>query len=328
MNVIYAKGSEGIQFNKICEEGTKEAASRGWIKHITSLNGKLVRLEHITSPIDIYHCHSAHSLEGIRKAKQLGAITILQRDSSHILDMLEWVEEGMRIWKGKYPQCMSNPRARTNLDFQLAEYEEADWILVASKLEEKSFINRGINKNKIKRIPFTVDFNKFKPINNKHQFSVVLGGGNNIRKGYPEANEACKLAGINLNLVPSQPRGNEFVLSELNKHDVCIAPTREDGYPCMVLESMSCGLVPIVSTRNGVSELIEDGVNGYIVDLFDKECAIEKMAEILTFLKENPKKRKEISLKARETVSKRTWEDYSKDVANFYQKIMSKEVKK
>ncbi len=328
MNIIYAKGSEGIQFNKICEEGTRKASAKGWINTVSPLNGRMVRLEHIKKPVDIYHCHSAHSLQGLRKAKELGAVTILQRDSCHINDMLAWCEAGNNLWKDKYPQHCSDLRARTNLDFQLAEYEEADYILVASKLEQKSFIKYGF-KDKIKRIPFAVDFDKFKPVIGVQwtkPIRVVLGGNPCIRKGYPEANEACKKVGLKLNVVPGQPRGNEFMISQLQKYDICLAPTREDGYPQQVMESMSCGLIPIVSNRNGVCELINKGVNGYVVDMKQStKHIIDEIAYILDALNNAPTEiRVDISIEARESVMKRTWEDYGNDVFRFYKKIGGK----
>ena len=322
MNIIYAKGSEGTQFNKICAEGTKVANEKGLIRRLSPLKGNLVNLNHIDKPIDIYHCHSAHSLQGIRKAKELGAKVILQRDSTHVETMIEWCEEGNKIWGNKYPESCSKVRERTNLPFQLAEYEEADYILVASKLEEKSFLDKGFSKDKIVRIPFPVDFEKFcPPLDNDKEFSIVLGGGPSVRKGYPEANEACKQAGFKLNIIPSKPRGADFVSQELKKHTVCLAPTREDGHPCLVLESMASGLVPIVSTQNGVAEHIEHGVSGFIVDLSDTQEAISEIAEILIFLKDNPIEMKQIGLEARKSVSLRTWDDYGEDIAKFYEDV-------
>ncbi len=322
MNVIYAKGSEGRQFDKIYNEGTKAAMAKGWIRKMSSLNGRLVRLEDIDEPIDIYHCHSAHSVMGIRKARELGAVTILQRDSSHVLDMIEWCEEGNNIWRKIHPQCFDDLRARTDVDYQLEEYREADYILLASKLEETSFINRGIPTNKLKRIPFTVDSDKFRPLNKKHDFSVCLGGNMCVRKGYPEAKEACNKMNIPLNVIHGIPYESEQMVSTLNEYDVCLAPTREDGYPCQVLESMSCGLVPIVSNRNGVQDLINKK-NGFIIDIKgDHIKAIQEIVEILKYLRDNPKIRKEMGMKARKAVSERTWDDYGNDVAEFYKKII------
>lgn len=42
-------------------------------------------------------------------------------------------------------------------------------------------------------------------------------------------------------------------------------PSYYDSFGLAVLEAMACGVVPIVSPYSGASELIEDGVNGFVV---------------------------------------------------------------
>ena len=324
MQVLYAKGSDCIHFNDIADNAIKYSFYKGIIKDIVKLKSNLVDLKLINKPLDIYHCHSAHSLHGIMKAKELGAITVLQRDSCHILDMLEWCEEGNKIWQNKYPQSCDNLRARTNLQFQLDEYAESDYILVASKLEEQSFINRGISKDKIIRIPFTVDSDYFIPNKQDVGFKVVLSGGNSVRKGYPESMESCVKAGFTLHVIPNHPRGKQFMLSQLQNFSVILGLTREDGYPQFVKEAMSCGLVPIVSNRNGCAELIKSGKNGFIVNIDDHNSMITQVANILTLLSKKPKLRLKIGLEARQTIQKRTWLDYSKDIYNMYVELYNK----
>jgi len=322
MNILYARGSNGVQFNEIADKALMYSYDKGVDVRESTLNGNLVRLDHIKPPLDIYHCHSAHSLYGIRKAKELGAITILQRDSCHILDMIEWCEQGNKIWKDKYPEMCSDLRARTNLEFQLAEYDEADYILVASKLEEQSFINRGILKDKIVRIPFTVDSDYFLPGMWLTEFNVVFGGNPCVRKGYPEAMESCVKAGFALHVIPNHPRGKEFMLSQLQKFSVILGLAREDGYPQFIKEAMSCGLVPILSNRNGCAELIEQGKNGFVVNIEDHNSMITQVAEILSLLQKKPKLRIKMGLEARQTILNRTWLDYSKDIYTFYYSII------
>jgi glycosyltransferase involved in cell wall biosynthesis len=54
--------------------------------------------------------------------------------------------------------------------------------------------------------------------------------------------------------------------------DVYLVASRQEGGPKAVLEAMASG-VPVVSTRVGqAQELIEDGVNGYLVDVEDDEA--------------------------------------------------------
>jgi glycosyltransferase involved in cell wall biosynthesis len=62
--------------------------------------------------------------------------------------------------------------------------------------------------------------------------------------------------------------------------DVCVVPARQEGGPKAVLESMAAG-VPLVTTRVGqATELVEDGANGWLVDVEDADGLAERMTEI------------------------------------------------
>lgn len=60
------------------------------------------------------------------------------------------------------------------------------------------------------------------------------------------------------------PDSNERVLALAAEHDVFVLPTRFEGFPVSLLETMASGLVPIVSLLpGGISEVVEEGVTGY-----------------------------------------------------------------
>jgi len=60
--------------------------------------------------------------------------------------------------------------------------------------------------------------------------------------------------------------------------DVCLHPTYYDPCSRVVLEAMALGVPPITTRFNGASEVIEDGVSGFVVDSPD---AISQIAERL-----------------------------------------------
>lgn len=74
---------------------------------------------------------------------------------------------------------------------------------------------------------------------------------------------------------------------ELTKYyraaDVLAMPTREDIWGLVVNEAMACGL-PVVSTDRCVAarELVEDGVNGYLVPAEDPAALAEKLGQALS----------------------------------------------
>ena len=47
--------------------------------------------------------------------------------------------------------------------------------------------------------------------------------------------------------------------------DVCVLPSRQEGFAVAIIEAMLCGVVPIRTPAAGAAEQIDDGTNGFIV---------------------------------------------------------------
>jgi glycosyltransferase involved in cell wall biosynthesis len=62
--------------------------------------------------------------------------------------------------------------------------------------------------------------------------------------------------------------------------DVCVVASRDEGGPRAVLESMATG-VPLVTTRVGqAADLVEHGVNGWMVDIEDVEALAASIIQV------------------------------------------------
>ena len=75
--------------------------------------------------------------------------------------------------------------------------------------------------------------------------------------------------------------GTDDVAPYLAASDVFVLPSRFEGLSNSLLEAMACGL-PVVSTRVGGSkDLIQDGVNGLLVDVDNEEQLAGAMGRVL-----------------------------------------------
>ncbi|MCA9214620.1 MAG: glycosyltransferase family 4 protein [Planctomycetales bacterium] len=55
--------------------------------------------------------------------------------------------------------------------------------------------------------------------------------------------------------------------------DLFILPSEQEGMPAAMVEAMACGVPPVGTAISGVNDLIDDGVNGRIVEPTAESCA-------------------------------------------------------
>lgn len=96
--------------------------------------------------------------------------------------------------------------------------------------------------------------------------------------------EAIKRDELENNIIISEYVPYEKVGHELFKGDVFLFPTLEDVWGVAPLEAMSLGKPVICSKYAGIKEIVEDGVNGFVVDPLN----IEELALTMKKFIENP----------------------------------------
>lgn len=92
--------------------------------------------------------------------------------------------------------------------------------------------------------------------------------------------------------------------------DAYVGPSIEDAYGLPVLEAMACGLPVIASRAAGVSEIIEHGVNGLVLEA---PTSVPELACLIRLLVEDVNLRNKIALQAEITGKATTW-DQSADL--------------
>jgi len=86
--------------------------------------------------------------------------------------------------------------------------------------------------------------------------------------------------------------------------DVYVVPSRQEGGPKGMLEAMATG-VPLVTTRVGqAAELVDDGRNGFLVDVEDAEA----IADAVVRLRDDPTRCSAVTVSGRETAEQYAYE--------------------
>ncbi|RLL85250.1 glycosyltransferase family 4 protein [Petrotoga sp. Shatin.DS.tank11.9.2.9.3] len=107
---------------------------------------------------------------------------------------------------------------------------------------------------------------------------LVVGDGE-LRK---DIEKECKKRKLKVKFVGGVP--HEDVPYYMNAMDVMILPSRNEGWPCVVLEAQGCGVAVVGSSNGGIPEAIGDG--GIVVE--EGEDFEKRFAESVVKLLENP----------------------------------------
>lgn len=180
---------------------------------------------------------------------------------------------------------------RVQLDRALAEYEMADVIHVATAYTWDTFRREGVPASKLHRIPVSAEprFAAAPRLGPPPDdvFRIVYTGSLTVVKGVPLLLDA--FAGFThgpaeLTLVGSTgTRGMRQFMAErcaqdprvrvapgdplphLQRAQVYVHPSYQDGFGYAVAEALACGVPAIVTDETGAKELITPGVNGEII---------------------------------------------------------------
>jgi glycosyltransferase involved in cell wall biosynthesis len=96
--------------------------------------------------------------------------------------------------------------------------------------------------------------------------------------------------------------------------DCLVMPSKEESFGMVATEAMTNKRLVIASTRCGVSEIIEDGVNGFIFDIEGNSG--KNLAKKMRFIIENKSELDKILDNAYETAKNHSWSSFCDSVLN------------
>lgn len=64
--------------------------------------------------------------------------------------------------------------------------------------------------------------------------------------------------------------------------NLAVSSAKQEGLPVNIIEAMFCGLPCVVTNCRGNRDLIENGVNGYVVEINDVESMVEKINNVIS----------------------------------------------
>lgn len=254
---------------------------------------------HLPADATRYMGFVGESLRTFRRAKRLGYDQLeLVAANSHVDNVLRLHEQAAQA-HGIRDSWLGTLLARKTRQ----EYEQADLIYVHSDYTRQSFIDAGIPASKLRRTVLTVD-PRFVPPKERPSdgvFRIVYVGRIEATKGIPLLLDTLHQLPFDAELTLVGRWGTRTMrrymedwcrrepricvspgdpLPALQKADVFVHPSYEDGFGYAPMEALACGVPVIVTSDTGMKEYVKEGVNGYVIPTGDGEALRDRLVHL------------------------------------------------
>lgn len=255
----------------------------------------------LAQPCDVVYGFSSAALELFEAAAEKGKRTCLDLATAPASVERALVrEESLRF--PEWALHTNEPGDWTEYDTrQRRELELADLVVCGSTFARSMAVSIGIADSKLRTIPLAIGGNRDRaPCNSRkgQGLRVLFAGNEGLRKGIGYLARAVtmlnasgvevKVAGdlaisqaglvslsANMELLGSMPRTR---IGELyNWADVLVLPSISDTFGLVILEAMEAGLPVITTPNTGGSDVVRDGIDGFVVPIRDPESIAEKL---------------------------------------------------
>ncbi|GHN02869.1 hypothetical protein WSM22_43580 [Cytophagales bacterium WSM2-2] len=281
---------------------------------------------------------SGMSLRSIKQVKAAGKKVVIERGSSHIGFQIPLLEEEYSAWGFHFQ------RDNRIIDQELEEYELADYISIPSEFVGRTFVEKGIDQNKLIKNNYGSSsyFRKTKPRRSK--FTVLYVGKLSLRKGLPYFFQALNTLDLNTELydvwfIGSIEKEVQELIPRFNKPNwkffghvghyqlpdlisqcsVAVHPSLEEGLSMVIPQIMSCGVPVIATTNTGGTDIIEDQKSGFIVPIRSPREIAEKLTLLFSDKVLLERIQESAEIYAQQFGS---WQNYGDRYAEFLKKII------
>jgi glycosyltransferase involved in cell wall biosynthesis len=294
------------------------------------------------APSRIFHGCTSLCLASLRRAKRLGAITLVEHASCHLREWNKVESEEYRRF-GVKSSGGRGTHSETLLRRIEQEFEECYRIVVPSGVAQQSFAEFGYGK-KTAVVPTGVDADYFSPapaVAEPPTFRVCYVGRVEFAKGVGYLLQAWKrlaLPRAELLLVGEVKPQMETMLRDYADCGIRLAgvlPPREvarcyresslfvlpsplEGLAQVLLEAMASGLAVVATDRTGANDCMTDGKEGWIVPARN----VNRLAEAILWCYQHPEETRAMGKAARVRIeSEFTLNDYNQRVMAFYREL-------
>lgn len=332
---------EFIELAGTCAPGLKRLVDPRTLRYLRcELFDRVVARRHVTS-CSIFHGFEQCALFSLQRAKELGAVTVLEQPFMErgVVDRLD-AEQRRRLG---IPKRRNHHLFQAHVERKYKELEFADYLFVGLDFVKRTFVEAGFPEDRIYLIPYGANTRVFQPVDRRGRdtFNILFVGQLCWYKGLhyvleafadlriPNARLTILASGVDpewedcyrrlistvgdqCTYVSSVP--NTEMMSYYAEADVLVFPSLVGGIGMTVFEAMATGLPVVVSDGDVV---IKNGVDGFVVNARD----VEGLRQMLARLHEDSALRLRVGMNGVQTARRFTWEHYRAGVIRAYEDI-------
>ncbi len=217
-------------------------------------------------------------------------------------------------------------------------------VAVSENTRNETLEHYNISDEKVETIYNGVDTDKFRPVkefDNQLLFvgyfierkgsDLVVDAFCNLADDFPntklvlvgkgrmeeELREKVSNSGLE-NRVDFRKNVSDEELRDLYSSSIFVMPSKYEGQGIVYVEAMSCGAPVIGCDNSAIPEMIEDGVNGYLIDRDS-----ESLAQVLTSILEDDDLRVSMSESSREKAKDFDWGKIAAQTESLYQDLIN-----
>jgi len=280
---------------------------------------RLARLPLAERPAAVLACEIS-ARETFTVARRLGIRTWLDAPSIHHLaqDRLHGTTDSARL------------HARI-AEVKNREIELADAIVTVSELARATYVEAGIDSDRVRAVPLGADLELFAPPAEEPERGpgavFLFAGAPIVRKGFDllleafgrvvatEPSAALRIVGprgaeaARAGMTFVGPVSQAELAAEMSRADCLVLPSRNDSYGMVVAEALAAGLPVVVSDMVGAAELVVPGENGWVVRAGDGAALAARLLD-LAHPPEGPALLRAMRPVCRASAQEATWDAY------------------
>jgi starch synthase len=227
-------------------------------------------------------------------------------------------------WKPTLGAILDSEEKQARKDAELAL---ADLVIVPSTFSKNSLDQAPGFKARVRVVPYGLPtVNQASDDNWSGKLRVLFVGALSQAKGLKYVLEAAAklkrqidltLVGKRVSpLIPTQAvldkhrwipsLAYQELLREMSRHDVLVLPSLNEGFGLVLGEAMAQGLVVIATAHTAAPDLMDDGVEGFIIPIRSADAIVEKLEVLLR----EPARLREMKEAAQRKARAHSWETY------------------